>query len=200
MTATPPARIFLRVLLIVNLAFLVLLGLRVWTGRQTAEATAFAPRPSPLAQAPAFSFVDQTGARRTLASLQGRAWLVEFIYTRCPSQCPRMHERLQVLSRELPADLGFLSVTCDPAHDTPMILRDYARSLDARGRTWLLAAADQPAVDRLADGLLIGRSETPEMHSLRWVLIDRNGAVRGQYDSEDAEHLRRLVRDARRFA
>lgn len=150
-----------------------------------------------LAQAPTFSFTDHTGQAMTLASLQGRAWLVDFIYTRCPSQCPRMNERLQALSRELPAELGFLTVTCDPDHDTPEVLGEYARGVHAPGRTWIFASSSAGSVDGLADGLLIGRSEEPQQHSLRWVLIDKTGAVRGHYDSEDPEHLRRLVRDSK---
>lgn len=189
------ARIFLRVLIIVNFGFLVFLGLRSWGGHG-AEATASAPLPPIIAQAPAFAFTDHTGQEMSLSSLRGRAWLVDFIYTRCPSQCPRMNERLQALAHQLPAGLGFLSVTCDPTHDTPEVLRDYASRLSIPGRTWLFASADAAAVDLLADGLLIGRSDTPEAHSLRWVLIDRDGAIRGHYDSEDPEHLRRLVRDA----
>lgn len=181
-------------MIVLNLAFIGLLGLRSWTGR--GEATPVAPVLPSLAQAPRFDFTDSAGLNRTLASLQGRPWLVNFIYTRCPSQCPRMNQRLQSLSHELPADLGFLTVTCDPDHDTPDVLRAYSEEVRIPGRTWIFASADAKSVGDLADALLIGRSEKPELHSLRWVLIDGDGAVRGHYDSQDPEHLRRLVRDS----
>ncbi|MCG3176014.1 MAG: hypothetical protein MOGMAGMI_00952 [Candidatus Omnitrophica bacterium] len=185
-----------RCFLAANLLLIVLLMARAWRGGSEPPAVA-GPAPAIMkAVTPALSFTDQFGRSSDLSQLRGRPWLVQFMYTRCPSQCPQMNQRLTALSRSLPTSIGFLSVSSDPAHDTPETLAAYAEQWDVADRTWLFARADSVAVSELAGQLLLPGVDKPEMHSLRWTLLDERGVVVGSYDSEDPSHIKRLLKDA----
>jgi cytochrome oxidase Cu insertion factor (SCO1/SenC/PrrC family) len=115
-----------------------------------------------------------------------------------------MTARMATLRRELPEDVLLLSMTVDPAHDTPEVLAQYAERAGA-GAGWLFATGDKDALYRLAiEGFRLGVQEAapgdtagdgPFLHSSHFVLVDRANRVRGYYDSTDAEALARLRRD-----
>jgi protein SCO1/2 len=116
-----------------------------------------------------------------------------------------MTARMAALRREVPADVRFVSLTVDPAHDTPEVLARYAR-LAGVGPEWLFLTGPRDALYGLAiDGFKLGVEELPPerrsegdgpfLHSSHFVLVDALGRVRGYYDSTDAEALRRLRRD-----
>jgi protein SCO1 len=85
-------------------------------------------------QVPDFSFINQDGNRIHFGSLRGKTVLLTFIYTRCPfpNYCPRMTGNFAEINRDLEANkaLGertrLLTLSFDPKHDTPKVLRAYA--------------------------------------------------------------------------
>lgn len=88
----------------------------------------------------------------TLASdaLQGRAVLVDFIYTQCASVCPLLSERfgeLQTMLRErgLEGRVALLSVSFDPTRDTASRLAEYGIHVSADPALWRLARVPAPA-------------------------------------------------------
>jgi protein SCO1/2 len=90
--------------------------------------------------APEFALTDQSGAEVTLASLRGKALLIDFIYTRCPGPCPILTGRHAQVQRELApetrARVHFVSITVDPEHDTPELLTSYAKARGADTASW----------------------------------------------------------------
>lgn len=89
--------------------------------------------PQPGDAVPNFALVNQNGRRITLQGYRGKVLLLTFIYTRCPfpDYCPRVTSFFAELNRKMldSADLAgrthLLSVSFDPAHDTPAVLRKY---------------------------------------------------------------------------
>ncbi len=86
-------------------------------------------------------------------------------------------------------DVHLVSVSVDPEHDTPAVLRDYAEKLHAQPQRWDFLTGSSPAIYDLsrngfklaiADGS--GEMGTP-VHSTRLVLVDRQGEIRGYYDA-----------------
>ena len=77
-----------------------------------------------------FTLINQHSENRSLYALQGDLLVVSFIFTRCDSVCPVITQNLksvqQGLSADIADDVGFVSITVDPAYDTPEILRDYS--------------------------------------------------------------------------
>lgn len=114
-------------LAVLVLAVTVICGLKAFA----AAPNPFEDNVAPLQigdQMPPVPFLNQTGRELRLASLQGQATLVAFIYTRCRDACPIITEKVSRLDRALgPGPYHFVLVTIDPAHDTASVLAAYAR-------------------------------------------------------------------------
>jgi protein SCO1/2 len=105
--------------------------------------------------------------------------------------------------------VGLLSVSVDPEHDTPAVLREFASRYGADPARWRFLTGEAGAVERaVEEGFKLEvarRGETPDgtpdiVHDLHFVLIDRQLRIRGYYDSDVPERLDDLVRDAQRLA
>ena len=167
-------------------------------------------RPSPplpeYGIVPAFTLRDHRGQPLTREDMTGSVWIADFIFTRCAGQCPLMTERMTQLQRQLSGepDLRLVSFSVDPAHDTPETLAAYARRSGA-GPRWRFATGPMDAVRALVqDGFRLGMSEEgteaePITHSVRLVLVDRQGRIRGYYDAMEESAVARLTEDARRL-
>ncbi len=121
--------------------------------------------------------------------------------------CPVLTGRMSGLQSRLPAGddpVKLVSLSVDPTHDTPTVLRDYA-SRYAAGPSWLFLTGSRDAIkDLLRDGFKVafaddGPPTAPITHSDRFVLVDRQRRVRGYYHGSDAADLDRLVADAQRL-
>jgi protein SCO1 len=137
------------------------------------EAAVAAPSgPAPGAELPDVKLVNQDGKPLSLAGLRGRALLVTFIYTRCPvpDYCPLMSSNFAAVHRELERDEALrakahlLSVTLDPAYDTPKVLRSYGAAYTERYgeetfERWEFATGDPAEIRRLAQFLGLAYKE-----------------------------------------
>ena len=88
--------------------------------------------------------VDQDGKTFSLSSYKGRPVLVDFMYTRCPTLCGVLgddfHDVLQLMSGAgAGAPIDLLSISFDPAYDTPTVLRKYAQGEKADPGIWKFA-------------------------------------------------------------
>lgn len=159
-----------------------------------------------LWSAPDFDLPDQRGGRVTKASLQGRPYVVNFIFTTCKSVCPLLTAKMVQLQRKLPdANVQFVSISVDPQGDDPMTLGAYARQWAPNEKRWLLLATTQEQLDAVLDGFKVTAERTdagidPIVHTSLFILVDGHGDVRGVYDSEHREEFLALVRDAATLA
>jgi protein SCO1/2 len=130
-------------------------------GPEAAESAAAPPPPDlldPGQAVPDERFTDHTGRPFSLSDLRGRAVAVTFTYTRCPlpTFCPLMDRRFAETQRlvqardDLRGRVQLLSVTLDPAFDTPAVLFDHARSLGADPATWRFVTGAHETLDRFA--------------------------------------------------
>jgi protein SCO1/2 len=166
------------------------------------------PRPLPpvLGTVPAFQLVDENGAQFGPGRLAGRVWLADFVFTRCPTVCPEMTERLVRIQRQLGDAVELVSVSVDPEFDTPERMRAFARAHRALSPRWHFLTGETQAVqDAVSRGFKIALSRDADdvlsiVHGVHVVLVDAQGRIRGYYDSTDADAMDRLVKDARRLA
>jgi protein SCO1/2 len=157
-----------------------------------------------LGTVPAFHFVDQAGNPFGPEMLAGKPWVADFVFTRCPTICPRMTERLAALQPRLGDRVHLVSLSVDPAFDTPDRLRAFAAAHGAASPRWHFLTGDTAAVQRaVTEGFKITLvREGPDgdflgiVHGVHLVLVDGQGRIRGYYDSTDPEALDRLVEDA----
>lgn len=150
-----------------------------------------------------YPLTDMSGEPAPLSALEGKVVLLDFIYTRCPSVCPRLQSRVRQTLEKLPptTDLVALSISLDPEHDTPEYLQAYAQSYTVPGHTWLFwRPASQKWAIQLAEsvfGLTAAPLEGEEiLHSDALLLIDCEGRLRGIYSSNDdriLKHTQKLL-------
>jgi protein SCO1/2 len=144
-------------------------------------------------------FVDQDGRKRTFSDVRGgRAMAITFMYTKCPvpTFCPMMDRQFaeaQTLIKEkaLGDTLHLLSVSFDPKHDTPAVLKKHAQNLGFDPNLWTFATAGQEEIDRFATnlGVTLVRGEAANRdeigHTLRTALVDRQGRLAKAYSGAD---------------
>ena len=163
--------------------------------------------PVDLGPVPDFTLTDEAGRTVTRASLAGSVWIADFIFTRCAGQCPLMSSQMALLQRAFARVPGvqLVSFTVDPEHDAPPVLAAYAAHYKAQAGRWRFLTGSREAVWRLArEGFQLGvgedgTAEEPITHSVRLVLVDRAGRIRGYYDATDAAAVQRLRGDVRRL-
>jgi protein SCO1/2 len=163
------------------------------------ELTRFYPLPD-------FSLTDQTDTTVTLADLKGKVWVADFIFTNCAGTCPMMTGEMKKLHAALPAEIRMVSFTVDPARDTPKALAAYAAEHGANRDRWLFLTGSREALYELCvKGFKLpvddtsGTAVEPITHSSRFVLVDRQGEVRGYYSGTEQEDLERLAADAKKL-
>jgi len=177
-------------------------------------APVMAPLPS-YGELPSFTFTDQDGRPFDAERTRGRVLLVDFIFTRCPTVCPRLTQRMAALQEDLAPfhrEVQLVSISVDPGYDTPEVLRAYGEKFGRRPELWQFVTGPSTEVVRVVeqgfkvglDGARDGPVEVGEVvHSEQFVLVDELGHVRGFYPSTGDDlvkvtmDVKRLVKEAR---
>ena len=148
---------------------------------------------------PDFSLTNQAGLTVTRDSLRGQVWIADIIFTRCAGPCPEMTRRMAELQAALPVKtpVRFVTLTANPEYDTPSVLQAYARRFGAQpGRWQFLTGTKKQIVDLAVGGLKLtaldkdaDKQENPNdlfIHSILFVVIDKQGWARVVIESDDA--------------
>ena len=149
---------------------------------------------------PDFALVNQNGESIHLADYHGKVLLVTFIYTRCPLPdfCPRMNENFRAVQKLLQDTPGatqraeFLSISFDPEHDTPAVLKHYAllykkSAPGEKSFDWQFAAPSVKDLPQLAQffGLVYRPEQAQIVHSLSTTVIGLDGKVEKWYSDNE---------------
>ncbi len=160
---------------------------------------------------PDFQLIADNGKPITLADLKGKVWVAEFFFTSCAGICLEMNRNMQKVQRSFKGNLDFriVAFTVDPHRDTPDILREYGKNFGAQPGQWIFVTGEKKAIYRLArHGFRVTAQEVkPEeeggpldfIHSDRFILVDRQGRIRGYYNGTDEKQVARLIADIRRL-
>ena len=147
-------------------------------------------------QVPDYRLINQDGKTIRIQEYKGKALLLTFIYTRCqdPNQCTLMSSNFAAIDQELqkqPDLYGkthLLSISFDPAYDTPKVLRSYGAAhtgkySDETFAHWEFASGSADEVKGIAKffGLRYYQdtsSGTEQViHSLRTAVIGPDGKI-----------------------
>jgi protein SCO1/2 len=157
--------------------------------------------PAPGDAVPDFTLVNHSDHTLDLRQFRGKVLLMTFIYTRCPlsDYCPRMSHNFAEIDKALAADpkayadTHLLSVSFDPAYDTPKVLKSYGEAYtgqytNATFQHWDFAAPPQrelAKVDQYFDvGVTPGQNGSLQ-HSLSTTIIGKDGKVIAFYPTND---------------
>ncbi|WP_372793704.1 SCO family protein [Lutibacter sp.] len=139
---------------------------------------------------PSFEFLNQDGKLISNSFYNGKVFVVEFFFTTCPTICPRMTESMVTIQNEFYAhqDFGIVSFSINPKHDTPEVLKQYAKDHGATLKNWNFLTGEQDAIYELANTgftLFAGENSDAEggfEHSGMFALIDKEGNIRSRLD------------------
>lgn len=144
---------------------------------------------------PDFTLTNQDGKKISLKDFRGKALAITFIYAKCPlpDYCIKMSTNFSDVvglvrsNDEVRDNIRLLSISFDPANDTPEKLRSYGigylgNDPKAKFDTWQLAVGKDAEVRKIADffGLryeVDQNDKTQINHSLRTAVISPEGKV-----------------------
>ena len=160
-------------------------------GRQVREA-------QPGDALPDVSLVDQDGRSFRLSELRGKAYALTFVFTRCPLPdfCPLMMRHFASAESQLVADAALrdatrlLTLSFDPRHDTPAVLRAFGSPFQKTSPPfthWTLATGPDDAIRALAGALELDYVEESASftHNLRTAVVDPGGKLARLFRGND---------------
>jgi protein SCO1 len=154
-----------------------------------------------LGQISDFTLTNQNNEPVSLATLRGKVWVADIIFTRCPGPCAKMTRRLAELQKVLLASkpVQLVTLTSDPDYDTPAVLKRYAERFGADPTRWWFLTGPKKEIRELAvnDFKFVvlekqpGERTVPDdlfVHSTFYVVVDAKGQVRGWTDRQSRLH------------
>lgn len=159
-----------------------------------------------------FRLTDQDGKPVRAADLEGSVWIGAFMFTRCPTICPRITRRMrevQTAAKQQGVALKLISFSVDPENDTPPVLTAYTREFGLDTANWRFLTGDMATIQKTAEQsfklALEGKPDSGAehfgiLHGSHLVLVDAKRTIRGFYRSSDDDVVGRLVADAKRLA
>lgn len=145
------------------------------------EATTTKPR-HPLMDYP---FTNELGQAVRLSDFRGEALAITFFFTRCPipDYCPRLSKNFEEASQKLaamasgPTNWHFLSVTFDPEHDSPAVLKAYGERYQYDPKHWSFLTGPKEKIGELARGSDVKFEPADGFisHNFRTLIIDAAG-------------------------
>jgi protein SCO1/2 len=170
--------------------------------------------PVVLGTLPAFTLTDQRGQPFGTRELQGKVWVADFIFTACQEACPLLSQKMAEVGRRargLGPDFHLVSISVDPARDTPAALAAYGARYGASPIAWSFLTGPADAIEAAVVGgfkVGMGREKTSGagaadfwqiFHGENLVLVDRQLRIRG-YFAATPEGIDQLLAAAGRVA
>lgn len=167
-------------------------GFRAITAEK-ARRIAVAERPR---EVPDVRLQRRSGETVRLSALRGRLVVATFIYTRCADVCPLLSLRMKRMREALPeAALGtqvrLLTVSFDPAHDTPARLAAYGERFGADPGEWWMTRP-RGGLERLLETfgvVVLPDGEGGFRHNAAFYLVDRRQRLVAIFPDDEPERV-----------
>lgn len=157
----------------------------------------------PPGPVPEFTLTESHGQPLTRADLLGKIWVANLMFTSCPSTCPTLSATMSKLDRALGPrdDVRLVSITITPEYDQPAVLRQYAEGFKASDK-WLFLTGERAQIVKLANEGFWMSAGTPGTvtHSDNFVLVDREGKVRGFFDGTKLENADTIAAEVEKLS
>lgn len=151
-----------------------------------------------------FKFVNQDSAVITNETFTGKIYVADFFFTSCRTICPIMKTQMVRVYEQVQndPDVLILSHTIDPEYDTVGLLRDFANRLGVKSSKWHFATGqpmeyvfDLAQKSYFATAMADKAEPDGFIHSGAFLLIDKQGRIRGKYDGTKEDDVNRLIKD-----
>ena len=160
---------------------------------------------------PAFTLTSHENKAFGVAQMKGKVWIADFVFTHCPTVCPRLTKQmadLQDKTKPLGDRVHLVTFSVDPENDTPEVLAAYAKKYGADPARWVFltgSLADIEGAVMSGFKIAMGKEKAKDtglvsvFHGEKFVLVDRDAKIRGYYDADDVG-MRNLLRDTEALA
>ena len=143
-----------------------------------------------IGPAPKFELMNQDNKKISNETYKGKVYVLEFFFTTCPSICPKMNLSMLAIENKFfgNPNFGIVSITIDPSHDTPEVLKAHAKLLGVKSSNWNFLTGDRAYIFNLANkGFNLYAGENSKVnggfeHSGLFALVDKNGDIRCRKD------------------
>lgn len=149
-----------------------------------------------------WNFTNQDGDLLSKGDYEGKVYVANFFFTRCPGICPTLTKNLKrVQSETRDLNVSFLSHTVDPKNDTVGRLKWYCETKDLDNSNWNFVTGDQSSIYEMGVlSYLVPNSEDALapggfLHSDKFILIDTKSRIRGMYSGTDSTEINQLIID-----
>lgn len=152
---------------------------------------------------PKFSFINQKGEEVTNKTFEDKIYIADFFFTICPGICTKLTKNMSMLQEEYQNDLDIklVSHSVMPWNDTADKLADYAQENNVRLPQWNLVTGDKEAIYDIArngyfadEDFVKTQDEANFIHTENFVLVDKEGYIRGVYNGTLPLEIKRLMR------
>lgn len=154
-----------------------------------------------------FVFRDQDSALINNETVKGKIYVADFFFTSCRTICPKMKAqmlRVYEATAEM-NDVVILSHTIDPEYDDVTRLHDFAERLGVESKRWHFLTGVRDSIFKIAQTSYFATAMADEaepdgyIHSGAFLLIDKQGRIRGKYDGTVAKDVDKLIADIKRL-
>ena len=145
------------------------------------------------------------------SDLKGKILVIDFIYTFCPSICPKLTNNMILLQKafrkdpkkeaNLNNDVQLISITVDPTRDSFQQLRKYADRFGVNHDHWYFLTGDKKTIYNFARNELAVSAPSGDggaddfIHTQKIVIIDEDRYIRGYYNGTDSLELAKCAYD-----
>lgn len=143
-----------------------------------------------IGPAPKFELVNQDNIKISNETYKGKVYVLEFFFSTCPSICPKMNLSMLQIEKTFfgNPNFGIVSISIDPEHDTPAVLKTHRELLGVKSSNWNFLTGDKKYIFDLSNkGFNLYAGENSKVrggfeHSGLFALIDKNGNIRCRKD------------------
>ena len=142
-------------------------------------------------KAPDFILTNQDSILISNEDFNGKVYVLEFFFTRCPDICIEMNRNMKLLDEKFgdSNEFGIVSITIDPNNDNPSTLKEYSEVLEIKSQNWHFLTGEKDYIYDLANnGFNIYANQNINFaggfeHQGYFALIDKDGYIRSRKDN-----------------
>ncbi|KPL59584.1 cysteine ABC transporter ATP-binding protein [Rossellomorea vietnamensis] len=157
------------------------------------------------------SAVDQDGEKTSLAALnKGKIIVADFIFTNCDTVCLPMTANMAKLQKRvaeagLEDEVQLVSISVDPEHDTPDVLKEYSGRYEFDDGNWsFLTGYTRDKIESFANVSFKTPAAAVEgsdqfVHGTSFYLVSENGVLLKQYEGVSNPPYEEMIEDIKRL-
>lgn len=155
-----------------------------------------------------FSFINQDSQVVERSTFEDKIYVSDFFFTTCPSICPVMTSQMKRVyaAYEKDPEVLLLSHSIDFRNDSVPVLKAYAleKGITNAEKWHFVTGKREDIYDIAKNSYYISAMEDEGapggyLHNGKFILVDKQGRIRGYYTGTEAESVDQLIQDIKRL-